>query len=105
VVALEREIVEQIKKLNAEQQRKVLEFARRLTAESEWAQQPWTEDEIQEMLRPKRRTYAEVVAWLKDNPPTEPFGDIKPEEDSADYVHRMRRASETLLEDPGDATS
>jgi hypothetical protein len=51
----------------------------------------WTEQEIHELLNPKPTTLAEAIAWLEANPPTEPWGDIRDDEDAAEYVHRMRR--------------
>lgn len=47
-------------------------------------------------------TFAELAAWLEDNPPGESWSDIKDDEDAADYVHRMRRQSAIQLDDPGD---
>ena len=70
--------------------------------ESDWERQPWTDDEIQELMTPKRKTFKEMVEWLDANPPTEPWGDLRDDEDAAEYVHRMRRQSTIQLEEPGD---
>ena len=59
MAAIERELVKEIRKLNADQQRKVLEFARTLTnqnVDNDWENQPWTDEELQEMMTPRRKT-------------------------------------------------
>lgn len=60
-----------------------------IAAESETP--TWTDEEVQALLNTPRRTPAEVLAWLAENPPTEPWGDLRDDEDAADHLHRMRR--------------
>lgn len=47
-------------------------------------------------------TFAELAAWLEVNPPGESWGDIKDDEDAAEYVHRMRRQAAIRLDNPRD---
>lgn len=103
MAAIEQEIIERIRKLNPVQQQKVLAFVHGLEqpeAQANWEQQPWTDDEIQQLTKPKRKSFKEMVEWLEANPPTEPWGDLRDDEDVAEYVHRMRRQSTLQLEDP-----
>ena len=67
-------------------------------SETNW--EPWTEEEIQEMLTPKRKTMKEVMDWLDANPPTEEWGGMKPEDDPAEFIHNLRRRNRVILEDP-----
>ena len=100
MAAIERELVKEIRKLNADQQRKVLEFARTLTnqnVDNDWENQPWTDEELQEMMTPRRKTMKEVMAWLDANPPTEEWGGMKPEDDPAEFIHNLRRQLATNL--------
>ncbi|MBX3081095.1 MAG: hypothetical protein KF716_05635 [Anaerolineae bacterium] len=104
MAAIERELVEEIRKMNADQQRKVLEFARTLTnqnVDNDWESQPWTDEELQEMMTPRRKTMKEVMAWLDANPPTEEWGGMKPEDDPAEFIHNLRSQRSTVLPDPG----
>jgi len=41
--------------------------------------QPYTEDELDELLRPRRKTVQEVIAWLNEHPMEEEWGGMKPE--------------------------
>jgi len=50
-----------------------------------------------------RTTIQEMLAWLEANPPTEPWGDMRDDEDAGDYVHRMRRADIIQLDEPDEA--
>ncbi len=65
--------------------------------------QPWTEDEIRELIKPRRKTFRELVIWLDNNPSSEPWGDLSDDESAADYIHRMRRESRITLDEPGEA--
>lgn len=51
---------------------------------------PWTEDEIRDMLTPKRKTMQEVLAWLDAHSPTEEWGGMSPDDDPAEFIHRLR---------------
>jgi hypothetical protein len=51
---------------------------------------------------PQRMTFKELAAWLDANPPEEPWGDLKDDEDAGEYVHRMRRQSTIWLDEPGE---
>lgn len=44
-----------------------------------------------EETKPNRMSFKELADWLNANPPTEPWGDLKDDEDAGEYVHRMRR--------------
>jgi hypothetical protein len=66
-------------------------------------QQLWTEEEIREVLKPKRQTFRELVAWLDNNPSSEPWGSLKDGESAADYIHRTRRETGITLDEPGEA--
>jgi len=57
--------------------------------------------EPREETPPRPLTFQELVAWLDTNPPEEPWGDLRDDEDAADYVHRMRRQSTVWLDEPG----
>ena len=50
----------------------------------------------------RRTTVKELAAWLGANPPEEPWGDLKDDEDAGDHVHRMRRQSTIWLDEPGE---
>jgi hypothetical protein len=96
--AIEQKLLERIRRLDDEQQKQVLDFVQRLaqskgeaSSAEDWEHQPWTDDEIRDMLTPKRKSFKEVADWLEANPPTEPWGDLRDDEDAAEYVHRMRR--------------
>lgn len=105
MAAMEQELLEQFKKLDTARQKQVLDFVHRLArpeGEADWEHQPWTDDELRELMTPKRKTFKEMVEWLDSNPPTEPWGDLRDDEDAAEYVHRMRRQSMIQLEEPGD---
>jgi len=69
------------------------------------AVESWTDEEIQNILSPEvpRTTIQEMLAWLEANPPTEPWGDMRDDEDAGDYVHRMRRADIIQLDEPDEA--
>lgn len=54
--------------------------------------QSWTDEEIQEMMRPRRKTMKELTAWLDANPPTEEWGGMKPEDDPSEFIHNLRRS-------------
>jgi hypothetical protein len=51
---------------------------------------------------PRRLTFQDLVAWLDANPPEEPWGEVRDDEDAGEYVHRMRRQSTVWLEEPGE---
>lgn len=55
-----------------------------------------------EEAKPQRMTFKELAAWLDANPPTEPWGDIRDDEDAGEYVHRMRRQGTISLDEPGE---
>jgi hypothetical protein len=95
--AIQMELWEKLTRLDAEQQKQVLDFVQRLAqpkgeadSAEEWEHQPWTDDEIRDMLTPQRKSFKEAAAWLEANPPTESWGDLQDDEDAAEYVHRMR---------------
>jgi hypothetical protein len=67
-----------------------------------WEHQSWTEEEIRELMSPKRKTFRELVEWLDANPPTDSWADLRDNEDGADYIHRMRRQSGIVLDEPGE---
>src|SRR5260221_9222577 len=71
--------------------------------ENNWEQEPWTEDEIKEMMTPKRKTIKEVMEWLESNPPTEEWGGMEPEDDPAEFIHNLRRQNTIILEDPDES--
>ncbi len=105
MTALEQELLEQFKRLDTTRQKQVLDFVHRLAqpeGETDWEHQPWTDDEIRELMTPKPRTGAEIAAWLEANPPAEPWGDLRDDEDAAEYVQRMRRQSTIQLDEPDD---
>jgi len=43
--------------------------------------QSWTDEELQAMIQPRRKTMKEVMAWLDANPPTAEWGGMKPDDD------------------------
>lgn len=108
MAAIEQELVEQFKKLDTEQKKQVLDFVHRLTqsrgelpdVSEDWEHQPWTDEELEEMMKPKRKTMKELMAWLDAHPPTEEWDGMKPEDDPAEFVHNLRRQSRISLEDP-----
>jgi hypothetical protein len=57
-------------------------------SETKWEQESWTDDEIQEMLTPKRKMMKEVMDWLDANPPVEAWGGMRPEDDPAEFIHK-----------------
>lgn len=106
MAALEREIAEQVQKLTHDQQQRVLEFARGLvthSAQADWEHQPWSEDELRELLRPKLKTGAELAAWLESHSPPVAWGNLGPEDDAAEYVHHMRREQQVSLDTPDES--
>ncbi len=58
---------------------------------ADWENQPWTDEEIKELMTLKPMPMDEFLAWLDANQSVEPWGDIRDDEDAGDYVHRMRR--------------
>jgi len=68
---------------------------------ADWDQQPWTDEEIQDLLHPEPSSFAQLVAWLDTNPPTQPWADLKDDEDAAEYVHNLRRQSRFTPDEPG----
>lgn len=76
----------------------------RATAEelTHWKQQTWTDEEIQGLMNQKPMSREDFVAWLDANPPTEPWGDLADDEDTGEYIHRMRRQSSVALDEPED---
>ena len=69
---------------------------------SDWENQPWTDEEINELLSLKPMPMKDFLAWLDANPPTEPWGGLRDDEDAAEYVHRLRRQSAFILDEPED---
>lgn len=58
---------------------------------SDWEHQPWTREELQDLMTPQPQTGAEIAAWLKANPPSDPaWGGITSDEEVAEYVRNMR---------------
>jgi hypothetical protein len=51
----------------------------------------WTDEEVQAMLNQPPMTLTELVEWLRSTTPPEPWGDLRDDEDAAEYVHRMCR--------------
>lgn len=70
------------------------------SAASDWEEQPWTDKELQELLHPKPSSFAQLLAWLDTNLPTQPWTDLKDDEDAAEYVHKLRRQSSFTLDEP-----
>ncbi len=99
--AVERELWEQIRKLNSHQQRRVLDFVQRLAQRTNAEMPTWTEPEVDELMKPRRKTFKELVAWLDANPPAEPWGDLKETETVGEYIHRVRRQSAIDLDNWG----
>jgi hypothetical protein len=64
----------------------------------------WTKEELQALKNQPAMTLAEVAEWLRSTPPPEPWGDLRDDEDAAEYIHRMRRKTWSTPEDalPGD---
>jgi hypothetical protein len=62
----------------------------------------WTDEEVQTRLTPQRKTFKELAAWLDANPPTEPYGDLRDDEDAVVYLHRKRRQAAISLDEPGE---
>src|SRR5688572_9903264 len=91
--AVERELLEQIRKLDDNQQRRVLDFVRSLAHHSsDWEQQPWTEEEIRELMTPHPKTGAEIAAWIDENLPDNLNWDgITNDGEVAEHVREMRR--------------
>ncbi len=99
--AVEHELWEQIRKLDPRQQRRVLDFVQRLAQRATAESPTWTEQEIDELMKPQRKTFTELIAWLDTNPPTESWGDLKDNETAAEYIQRMRRQNVIDLDDLG----
>jgi hypothetical protein len=58
-----------------------------------WEERPWTEQELEELLKPgEPKTGAEIAAWLRANPDTGGWAalDIP---DAAEWVRELRRKS------------
>ena len=64
---------------------------------NDWEQQPWIEEEINEMTQSKRSSFKEMVEWLESNPLVEPWGELDESEDAAEYVHKMRHQTHFTL--------
>jgi hypothetical protein len=102
-MSLTQQIIERIHRLDAEQKRRVLDFMRALERSQEVpAESFWTDEEIRQLMARKPKPRAEFIAWLDANPPEEPWGDLKDNEDASEYVHRMRRQSTIWLDEPGE---
>lgn len=63
----------------------------------------WTPEELRELLSMKPLPREEFLAWLDANPPEEPWGDLAPNEDVGEYIHRLRRQDAVLLDEPEDS--
>jgi len=63
----------------------------------------WTDEEIAELLRPRRKTIHEVIAWLEATPPTEEWGGMRPEDDAGEFIHNLRHRDQFRLEAPGES--
>lgn len=68
----------------------------------DWEQQPWSDEEIHEMMQPKRSSLKQLVEWLNTNPPTEPWGGLSGDDDAAEYVHNLRHQTSFNLPEPGE---
>src|SRR5258707_7843270 len=64
---------------------------------NDWEQQPRTDEEINEMIQPKRSSFKEMVEWLESNPPVELWGELGESEDAAEYVHKMSHQTHFTL--------
>jgi hypothetical protein len=64
--------------------------------------QPWTDEEIRALMTPRRMSFKELAAWLETNPPQEPYGDLRDDEDAVDYLRRIRQQSMIRLDEPGE---
>jgi hypothetical protein len=62
----------------------------------------WTDEEVDRLLSMKPMPRAEFLVWLNEQPP-EQWGDLRDDEDAAEYIHRMRRQPRFILEDPEDS--
>jgi hypothetical protein len=123
MAAMEQELLEQFKKLDTTRQKQVLDFVHRLAqprGESvrdvvQHARElDFPPEDLEQIKRTieadkglndlPRMTPADLVAWLDANPPTEPWGDLRDDEDAAEYVHRMRHSTWSTADDalPGD---
>lgn len=123
MAALEQELLEQFKKLDAARQKQVLDFVHRLAQPrgepvrdivQHARELGFPQEDLEQIKRIieadtklsglPRMTPAELVAWLDANPPTEPWGDLRDDEDAAEYVHRMRHNTWSTADDalPGD---
>ena len=45
--------------------------------------------ELPENVTPQHMTFKELAAWLNAHPPEESWGDLKDDEDAAEYVRRI----------------
>jgi mRNA-degrading endonuclease RelE of RelBE toxin-antitoxin system len=110
MAAIEQELLEQFKKLDMAQKKQVLDFVHRLTqaagelpdVSADWENQPWMDEEIRELMRPRRKTMKALMEWLDANPPIGEWGGMKPEDDPAEFIHNLRRQHAVVLEDPGE---
>lgn len=51
-----------------------------------------TESDIDDLLSGKsRKTPAEILAWLKQNPSDEQWGGMRPDDDPVEYIRKLRR--------------
>ncbi len=64
--------------------------------QADWEDRSWTDDEIKEMIKPRRKTMEEVMAWRAANPPAEEWGRMRPEDDPAQFIHILRHKSSLL---------
>jgi hypothetical protein len=102
-MSLTQQIIDRVHLLDAEQQRRVLDFMRELEHSQDVPAEPsWTDEEIRQLMARKPTPRAEFIAWLDAHPPEEPWGDLKDDEDAGEYVHRMRRQSTIWLDEPGE---
>jgi hypothetical protein len=102
-MSLTQQIIERVHRLDADQQRRVLDFMRELERSQEVpAELAWTDEEIRQLMARKSMPRAEFIAWLDANPPEDPWGDLTDDEDAGAYVHRMRRQSTIWLDEPGE---
>ena len=95
------DIVKQIKTLSPQERKELAKLLIDMMDAPQEIEAAESTESIDDWM-PTSMTFKELAAWLNANPASEPWGDLRDDEDAGEYVHRMRRQSTIWLDEPGE---